>query len=90
MFGTELNVSCAGYENRRKLITLPRRQKITTIFTCGYVVGMIPSNEPFFSIQGNLHRSNPLFWKDNLMLQVVRPRIWLPTMQVIWGVLTFW
>lgn len=27
---------------------------------------------------------------DNLMLQVVSPRIWLPTMQIVWGVLTFW
>ncbi|KZP04351.1 MFS general substrate transporter [Athelia psychrophila] len=42
--------------------------KISTIFTCGYIVGMIP---------------------NNLMLQVVSPRIWLPSMQIIWGVLTF-
>lgn len=42
--------------------------KINTIFTCGYIVGMIP---------------------NNLMLQVVSPRIWLPTMQIVWGVLTF-
>lgn len=28
--------------------------------------------------------------QDNLMLQVVSPRIWLPMMQLIWGVLTFW
>jgi hypothetical protein len=26
---------------------------------------------------------------DNLMLQVVSPRIWLPSMQIVWGVLTF-
>ncbi|KAF8192598.1 MFS general substrate transporter [Pholiota molesta] len=43
--------------------------KINTIFTCGYIVGMIP---------------------NNLMLQVVSPRIWFPSMQLIWGVLTFW
>ncbi|KAJ8698081.1 hypothetical protein PTI98_004832 [Pleurotus ostreatus] len=42
--------------------------KINTIFTCGYIVGMIP---------------------NNLILQVVSPRIWLPTMQIVWGVLTF-
>ncbi|KAI0347339.1 MFS general substrate transporter [Trametopsis cervina] len=41
--------------------------KINTIFTCGYIVGMIP---------------------NNLMLQVVSPRIWLPSMQILWGVLT--
>ncbi|EKM59412.1 uncharacterized protein PHACADRAFT_205619 [Phanerochaete carnosa HHB-10118-sp] len=42
--------------------------KINTLFTCGYIVGMIP---------------------NNLMLQVVSPRIWLPTMQIVWGVFTF-
>ncbi|KIY73746.1 MFS general substrate transporter [Cylindrobasidium torrendii FP15055 ss-10] len=42
--------------------------KINTIFTCGYIVGMIP---------------------NNLMLQWVPPRIWLPLMQIVWGVLTF-
>ncbi|KDR83577.1 hypothetical protein GALMADRAFT_235832 [Galerina marginata CBS 339.88] len=42
--------------------------KINTIFTCGYIVGMIP---------------------NNLMLQVVSPRIWFPSMQIIWGLLTF-
>ncbi|KAF8165189.1 major facilitator superfamily domain-containing protein [Crassisporium funariophilum] len=42
--------------------------KINTIFTCGYIVGMIP---------------------NNLMLQIVAPRIWFPCMQIIWGVLTF-
>ena len=24
------------------------------------------------------------------MLQAVSPRVWLPTMQIVWGVLTFW
>ncbi|KAF5388136.1 hypothetical protein D9615_000261 [Tricholomella constricta] len=42
--------------------------KINTIFTCGYIIGMIP---------------------NNLMLQVVSPRIWFPSMQIVWGVLTF-
>ncbi|TFY51671.1 hypothetical protein EVJ58_g10445 [Rhodofomes roseus] len=42
--------------------------KINTIFTCGYIVGMVP---------------------NNLMLQVVPPRIWFPAMQIVWGVLTF-
>lgn len=42
--------------------------KINTLFTCGYIVGMIP---------------------NNLMLQVVSPRLWFPLMQIIWGVLTF-
>ncbi|KAI1789063.1 MFS general substrate transporter [Ganoderma leucocontextum] len=42
--------------------------QINTLFTCGYIVGMIP---------------------NNLMLQVVPPRIWFPTMQIVWGVLTF-
>ncbi|EJF62835.1 MFS general substrate transporter [Dichomitus squalens LYAD-421 SS1] len=42
--------------------------QINTIFTCGYIVGMIP---------------------NNLMLQIVPPRIWFPMMQILWGVLTF-
>ncbi|KIP09226.1 hypothetical protein PHLGIDRAFT_29194 [Phlebiopsis gigantea 11061_1 CR5-6] len=42
--------------------------KINTLFTCGYIVGMIP---------------------NNLMLQVVPPRLWLPAMQIVWAVLTF-
>ncbi|KAF8915895.1 MFS general substrate transporter [Mucidula mucida] len=42
--------------------------KINTIFTCGYIIGMIP---------------------NNMMLQIVSPRIWLPSMQIVWGVLTF-
>lgn len=61
-------------------------QKINTIFTCGYIVGMIPSMSAFFPAQtaANLRAS------DNLMLQVVSPRIWFPSMQIIWGILTFW
>ena len=27
---------------------------------------------------------------DNLMLQVVPPRLWFPFMQILWGILTFW
>ncbi|KAJ3992821.1 major facilitator superfamily domain-containing protein [Lentinula boryana] len=42
--------------------------KVLTIFTCGYIVGMIP---------------------NNLMLQILPPRIWLPLCQIVWGVLTF-
>ncbi|THH33651.1 hypothetical protein EUX98_g526 [Antrodiella citrinella] len=42
--------------------------QINTIFTCGYIVGMIP---------------------NNLMLQVVPPRIWFPCMHITWGILTF-
>ncbi|KAJ7591205.1 major facilitator superfamily domain-containing protein [Mycena floridula] len=41
---------------------------INTIFTCGYIVGMIP---------------------NNLMLQIVPPKVWFPAMQIIWGILTF-
>jgi len=41
--------------------------KINTIFTCGYIVGMIP---------------------NNLALQIVSPRIWFPSMQIVWGILT--
>ncbi|KAF7776056.1 hypothetical protein Agabi119p4_4449 [Agaricus bisporus var. burnettii] len=41
---------------------------INTIFTCGYIIGMIP---------------------NNIMLQVVSPRIWLPSMQIVWAILTF-
>ncbi|KAG9317604.1 major facilitator superfamily domain-containing protein [Chiua virens] len=41
---------------------------INTMFTCGYIIGMIP---------------------NNLMLQLVPPRIWFPLMQIVWGVLTF-
>jgi MFS transporter, ACS family, pantothenate transporter len=29
-------------------------------------------------------------YTDNLALQRVAPRIWLPTMQIIWGLLTIW
>ncbi|KAF9815561.1 hypothetical protein IEO21_04561 [Rhodonia placenta] len=42
--------------------------KLNTIWTCGYIIGMIP---------------------NNLMLQVVSPRIWFPSTQIVWGVLTF-
>ncbi|KAF8897398.1 MFS general substrate transporter [Infundibulicybe gibba] len=42
--------------------------KINTLFTCGYIIGMIP---------------------NNLMLQIVPPRIWFPCMQIVWGILTF-
>ncbi|KAI0320642.1 major facilitator superfamily domain-containing protein [Amylostereum chailletii] len=42
--------------------------QLNTLFTCGYIVGMIP---------------------NNLMLQVVPPRLWLPLMQIVWGILTF-
>ncbi|KZT12858.1 MFS general substrate transporter [Laetiporus sulphureus 93-53] len=42
--------------------------KVNTMFTCGYIIGMIP---------------------NILMLQVVSPRIWLPTTQIAWGVFTF-
>ncbi|KAF8450366.1 MFS general substrate transporter [Boletus edulis BED1] len=41
---------------------------INTMFTCGYIIGMIP---------------------NNLMLQLVPPRIWFLLMQIVWGVLTF-
>ncbi|KIJ55140.1 hypothetical protein M422DRAFT_219732 [Sphaerobolus stellatus SS14] len=41
--------------------------KINTIFTCGYILGMIP---------------------NNLALQRIAPRIWLPSMQIVWGLLT--
>ena len=48
---------------------------------------MIPSN-PSFRIPParRTHAPRP----DNLMLQAVSPRVWLPTMQIVWGVLTFW
>ncbi|KAI6047316.1 major facilitator superfamily domain-containing protein [Pisolithus marmoratus] len=41
---------------------------INTIFTCGYILGMIP---------------------NNLMLQVITPRIWFPLVQLVWATLTF-
>ncbi len=37
---------------------------------------------------GNAHQHHDL--QDNLMLQVVSPRIWFPSMQLVWGILTFW
>lgn len=61
-------------------------QKINTFFTCGYIVGMIPSEYGVLTDRRNLWTtSNP----DNLALQVFPPRLWFPLMQIIWGVLTF-
>ncbi|KAI0787375.1 MFS general substrate transporter [Fomes fomentarius] len=40
---------------------------ITTAWTCGYVLGQIPSN---------------------MLITRIRPSIWIPTMEVIWSVLT--
>ncbi|KAI9000475.1 MFS general substrate transporter [Trametes punicea] len=40
---------------------------ITTAWTCGYVIGQIPSN---------------------MLITRIRPSIWIPTMEVIWSVLT--
>ena len=37
---------------------------------------------------GNAHQHHDL--QDNLMLQIVSPRIWFPSMQLVWGILTFW
>ncbi|EJD48705.1 MFS general substrate transporter [Auricularia subglabra TFB-10046 SS5] len=41
--------------------------QINTIFTCGYIIGQIPSN---------------------LALYYIRPRVFFPSMMVIWGALT--
>ena len=62
-------------------------QKINTIFTCGYIVGMIPSAhcQSYSGMMAGLTTC-----VDNLMLQVVPPRLWFPFMQILWGVLTFW
>ncbi|KAI0751515.1 MFS general substrate transporter [Daedaleopsis nitida] len=64
------NVSNAYVSGMREELNMHGTQfnQINTIFTCGYIVGMIP---------------------NNLMLQVVPPRIWFPAMQIVWGVLTF-
>ncbi|EIM88537.1 MFS general substrate transporter [Stereum hirsutum FP-91666 SS1] len=64
------NVSNAYVSGMKEELNMVGNQynQINTLFTCGYIVGMIP---------------------NNLMLQIVRPRIWLPAMQIIWGVLTF-
>lgn len=69
-------------------VLLASHKKINTLFTCGYIVGMIPSELlPKYTHCGTAYlKSLP----DNLMLQIVSPRIWLPTMQIVWGVLTFW
>ncbi|KAI0707068.1 MFS general substrate transporter [Earliella scabrosa] len=40
---------------------------ITTAWTCGYVIGQIPSN---------------------MLITRIRPSLWIPTMEVIWSVLT--
>ncbi|KAI0351771.1 MFS general substrate transporter [Trametes cingulata] len=40
---------------------------ITTAWTCGYVIGQIPSN---------------------MLITRIRPSIWIPTMEVLWSVLT--
>ncbi|KAH9894422.1 MFS general substrate transporter [Cubamyces lactineus] len=64
------NVSNAYVSGMREELHMYGTQfnQINTIFTCGYIIGMIP---------------------NNLMLQVVPPRIWFPSMQIVWGVLTF-
>ncbi|KAK0194100.1 MFS general substrate transporter [Armillaria mellea] len=40
---------------------------ITTAWTCGYVIGQIPSN---------------------MLITRIRPSLWIPTMEIIWSVLT--
>ncbi|KAG7451448.1 MFS general substrate transporter [Guyanagaster necrorhizus] len=40
---------------------------ITTAWTCGYVIGQIPSN---------------------LLITRIRPSLWIPTMEIIWSILT--
>ncbi|KAI0332421.1 MFS general substrate transporter [Cubamyces sp. BRFM 1775] len=69
MYGTQFNVGlpfarACSYDVK----VHTQNQQINTIFTCGYIIGMIP---------------------NNLMLQVVPPRIWFPSMQIVWGVMTF-
>ncbi|KAH8106083.1 MFS general substrate transporter [Cristinia sonorae] len=65
------NISNAYVSGMKEELNMVGNQynQINTIFTCGYIVGMIP---------------------NNLMLQIVPPRIWFPCMHVTWGVLTFW
>lgn len=83
MQGTDFNVgplvSCAPMAADASV------QKINTIFTCGYIVGMIPSKHVALPAVLLLNIST-----DNLMLQVVPPRIWFPAMNILWGILTFW
>lgn len=87
MFGTEFNVRVCSNQQQYTFSGLKKwRQKINTIFTCGYIVGMIPSKSQRYSSWGMIERLS----LDNLMLQRVPPRIWFPSMQIIWGVLTFW
>jgi len=64
------NVSNAYVSGMKEELNMVGNQfnQINTIFTCGYIVGMIP---------------------NNLMLQIVPPRIWFPCMHITWGVLTF-
>ncbi|KAI0068919.1 MFS general substrate transporter [Artomyces pyxidatus] len=64
------NVSNAYVSGMKEELHMEGTQynQINTLFTCGYIVGMIP---------------------NNLILQVVPPRIWLPAMQIVWAVLTF-
>ncbi|KAH9927165.1 MFS general substrate transporter [Epithele typhae] len=64
------NVNNAYVSGMREELHMEGTQfnQINTLFTCGYIVGMIP---------------------NNLMLQIVPPRIWFPAMQIVWGVLTF-
>ena len=57
------------------------------MFTCGYIIGMIPSISLSFFLGFSLTSACRL---DNLMLQRVPPRIWFPLMQIVWGTLTFW
>lgn len=57
------------------------------MFTCGYIIGMIPSTSLLFFFLFSLTFVSRL---DNLMLQFVPPRIWFPLMQILWGSLTFW
>ncbi|KAI0723066.1 MFS general substrate transporter [Earliella scabrosa] len=64
------NISNAYVSGMREELSMHGTEfnQINTIFTCGYIVGMIP---------------------NNIMLQLVPPRIWFPAMQIVWGVLTF-
>ncbi|KAH9951851.1 MFS general substrate transporter [Amylocystis lapponica] len=64
------NISNAYVSGMREDLHMHGTQfnKFNTLFTCGYIIGMVP---------------------NNLMLQRVSPRIWFPTMQIVWGILTF-
>lgn len=84
MFGTEFNVPLLSCIHQPTCSTLLGR-KSTQYSPVAILSAWYRVRTPIRVNYANLPRL-----PDNLMLQVVAPRIWFPLMQIIWGVLTFW